>query len=340
MSVVTRILLLSCLIVTSPLAVAHKLAPSLFELQESASGIYDLHWKTPRTLPTPEPIEVYLPEHCVDQQSRQPKPDPVGIVFEWRADCGEQGLVGSTIRFSGLAVNQSAAVIKIDLLDGREYRQLLNGSRPQFLVPERVEWGAVVKDYTLLGVEHILGGIDHLFFVWALVLMLPKRKLLIAITAFTLGHSLTLALAALSFIRVPQEITEFFIALSIFVLAAEVARNRLLGMAGEPGLIERHAFWVCVAFGLLHGLGFAGALRDVGLPQEEVVTALLMFNVGVEIGQILFVCVVILTALGMTAVSRSAVPVMAPSRWVWMPIYLIGGFSTYWCIDRSLGLLI
>jgi len=217
----------------------------------------------------------------------------------------------------------------------------LNGDQNEFLVPERMAWGAVAKDYTALGVEHILGGIDHLFFVWALVLMLATRKLLIAITAFTLGHSLTLSLAALSLIRVPQELTEFFIALSIFVLAVEAARHRLNPEANSvaKGLVARHSFWVCALFGLLHGLGFAGALREIGLPQEEVLTALLMFNIGVEIGQILFIGVVLGIGATMRTVAKQQFPVICPDRWVWMPIYLIGSGSTYWSIDRSLGLI-
>ncbi|NDG94083.1 MAG: hypothetical protein EBY55_13220, partial [Gammaproteobacteria bacterium] len=171
----------------APLTFAHKLAPSLFEMTETSVGAFDVRWKTPRTLPTPEPIQVFLPAHCEDRGDRRPNLDATGILFEWQTECSDAGLVGQTIRFTGLGINQSAAVIKIDLLDGRSYRQLLNGEQNEFLVPERMSWSAVALDYTALGVEHILGGIDHLFFVWALVLMLATRKLLIAITAFTLG---------------------------------------------------------------------------------------------------------------------------------------------------------
>ncbi len=334
-----RTVALVILVLFSSTTLAHKLAPSLLMIQETAPNQFDLHWKTPRTLPTPERIELYLPNHCADLSERQPVPDPVGMVFEWRVDCGDQGLVDSLVRVSGLAGNQSAAVVKIDLLDGRAYRKLLNGSQPEFLVPKRVEKGAVIRDYTQLGTEHILSGIDHLFFVWALILMLTRRKLLIAITAFTLGHSVTLALAALELVRVPQELTEFFIALSIFVLAAEMAKSKMKQDTSDNpvSLIRKHVFWVCVAFGLLHGLGFAGALRDIGLPQEEVLVALLMFNVGVEIGQLLFLGVVIAIGSGMAAIARPRFPVIAPERWLWLPIYLIGSGSAYWCIERSLG---
>ena len=337
-----RFLAILLLVLFSDTVCADKLAPSLLAIQEITPNQFDLQWKTPRTLPTSERIELHLPNHCTDLSERRPVPDPVGIVFEWRVDCGDQGLVDSVVRVSGLPGNQSAAVVKIDLLDGRSYRQLLNGSQPEFLVPERVERGAVIRDYTHLGTKHILGGIDHLFFVWALILMLPRRKLLIAITAFTLGHSVTLALAALELVRVPQELTEFFIALSIFILAAEMAKNRLgQGALDKPiGLVQKHVFWGCVAFGLLHGLGFAGALRDIGLPQEEVLTALLMFNVGVEIGQLLFLSFVIAIGVGMAVIARSGFPIIAPERWRWLPIYLIGSGSAYWCIERSLGILI
>ncbi|MFT5014712.1 MAG: hypothetical protein ACI9HA_003382 [Dinoroseobacter sp.] len=351
-----RFLALFLLVLISNTVLAHKLAPSLLAIEESTPNQFELQWKTPRTLPTPERIELHLPNHCVDLSERQPVPDPVGIVFKWRVDCGDQGLVGSVVRVSGLAGNQSAAVVKIDLLDGRAYRQLLNGSEPEFLIPERVERGAVIRDYAQLGIEHILSGIDHLFFVWALILMLARRKLLIAITAFTLGHSVTLALAALEFVRVPQGLTEFFIALSIFVLAAEMAKHKLAqgglwhnkllqDKTGEPvGLIQKHVFWVCVAFGLLHGLGFAGALRDIGLPQEEVLVALLMFNVGVEIGQLLFLGFVIVIGMAisraMTVLAGAKFAVVSIERWRWLPIYLIGSGSAYWCIERSLGILI
>lgn len=322
-------------------ASAHKLAPSLFELTEKSPRVYEVLLKTPGTLPTPEPIAAFLPDHCTELSQRQPGLDSLGVTFTWLAECSGNGLPGSTIRFSGLEVNQSAAVVRIDLLDGRSYRHLLNGGRAEFLVPERQQRGAVVRDYTWLGIEHILGGIDHLFFVWALVLMLPTKKLLIALTAFTLGHSLTLSLAALSFIRVPQELTEFAIALSIFFLAAELARSRLMSgiETSAHGLVARHAFWVCLAFGLLHGLGFAGALRDIGFPQEELIAALVMFNIGVEIGQILFTGSALLIGAAMTQVSKVHLPVLAPARWVWLPIYLIGSGSTFWCIDRSIGLI-
>ncbi len=329
------VLALLTLLVTN-FAFAHKMAPSLLQLNEQSPGQFSVHWKTPLVQSSRVPVTAELPGNCQDSSDRRPQPDPVGAVLEWTIDCGPSGLVGQTIAVRGLRENQSAAVLKLSLLDGRKYQHVINASAPDYLVPERVRPGDVMKDYLVLGIEHILAGIDHLFFVWALVLLLAKRKLLIAITAFTLGHSVTLALAALEVISVPQTLTELFIAFSIFLLAVECVSK-----TPERSLVRRHAFWVCVLFGLLHGLGFAGALREIGLPQEEVVLALLMFNVGVEVGQILFVLVVLAVAWLLHAVAEKQLPMAwQPSHLRWVPVYIIGSAATFWCLERSIGLLI
>lgn len=320
----------------SPLVSAHKMAPSLLALQEIQPGQFSVHWKTPLVQSSPVKIDLGLPSHCRDSSARQPKPDPVGAVFEWTVDCGELGLVEQSISMRGLRENQSAAVLKLSLLDGREYRHVITASEPSYEVPARANRSDVMLDYLGLGVEHILEGIDHLFFVWALILLLARNKLVIAITAFTLGHSVTLALAALELISVPQTITELFIAFSIFVLAVECASDK-----GEESLIRRRAFWVCAAFGLLHGLGFAGALREIGLPQEEVLVALLTFNVGVEIGQLLFVAAVLITAWILNYLWKlSKLPEsLQPQALSWIPVYIIGTGAAFWCLERSIGLL-
>lgn len=330
-----QLLALLCIIFSGTSA-AHKMAPSLLLIDEVSEGHFTIHWKTPLVQSSPVKIDFKLPLHCSPTSDRQPKPDPVGAVFEWTENCGTQGLVGHPIELLGLRDNQSAAVLKLSLLDGRKYQHVFNASQPSYIVPERVKRFDVMIDYLVLGGEHILAGIDHLFFVWALILLLARRKLLIAITAFTLGHSITLALAALEVITVPQTLTELFIAFSIFVLAAEIAANK-----GEQSLIRKHAFWVCVAFGLLHGLGFAGALKEIGLPQEEVIVALLMFNIGVELGQILFVLAVLLIATLLTRLAAGRLPdFWQPQRLSWIPVYIIGTGAAFWCIERSIGLII
>ena len=187
----------------------------------------------------------------------------------------------------------------------------------------------VARDYTLLGVDHILSGFDHLTFVLALLLIVSgARRLLITVTAFTLAHSITLAAATLGVLWVPGPPVEAVIALSILFLANELIKvNR-----GEASLTARNPWVVAFAFGLLHGFGFAGALGEIGLPQNEVPLALLMFNVGVEIGQLLFVAVVL---VGLLLVKR------LHDNWpVWLrqvPAYGIGGISAFWLIERVVG---
>lgn len=318
-------------IAVAPLAYAHKMAPSLLALEETTSGEFAVSWKTPRVLSTPTRIEARLPAHCAETETMTQVPDPVGALWRWQVNCGAEGLVGQSIHISGLAENKSAALVRIDLLDGRQFRVLLNGEQSEYLVPQRVRRGQVMWDYLLLGMDHILRGVDHLFFVWALILLLPLRKLLIAVTAFTLGHSVTLALAALQVVRVPQNLTEIFIALTILILASELASKR----DNDGGLIKRHAFLVCCAFGLLHGLGFASALIDIGLPQEEIVVALLMFNVGVEAGQIAFIGVVLVLGWLLARAVKDWLPKLR-----WVPTYIIGSAAAFWCIERSVGLIL
>lgn len=327
-----KAILASCLLIICSPLYAHKMAPSLLKMNELNSGVFDVYWKTPAVMSSPIKINVKLPSHCKPQAARKSIADPVGLVWQWQVNCDKQGLVGSSLTWQGLRENQSAVLMRIDLLDGRQYRQMINANVAEFTVPEKAGRLDIMRDYLVLGTQHILEGIDHLFFVWALILLLVRKKLLIAVTAFTIGHSITLASAALNLIRVPQTLTEIFIALSILLLAGELANKQ------RQGLIHRHAFWVCIAFGLLHGLGFASALSEIGLPQEELVAALLMFNVGVEVGQILFIGVVLAIAwllrqLGQRLINQQ----WQPTQLAWIPMYLIGSSAAFWTLERTLG---
>ena len=184
--------------------------------------------------------------------------------------------------------------------------------------------------YLRLGVEHILFGIDHLLFVLALVILVQGgRRLVATITAFTLAHSLTLAGATLGLVRIPQRPVEAVIALSIMFVATEVVHGR----EGRPGLTAERPWVVAFTFGLLHGFGFAGALREVGLPQQAIPVALLFFNVGVELGQLLFIAFVLaVAALVRRIAQRVALPRPA---WAWrVPANAIGTVAAYWTIGR------
>ena len=188
----------------------------------------------------------------------------------------------------------------------------------------------VVQTYTVLGIEHILTGFDHLLFVLALLILVKgTRRLIATITAFTLAHSLTLFAATLGWINVPGPPVEAVIALSIVFVAGEIVHAR----QGRPGLTQRYPWLVAFTFGLLHGLGFAGALAEVGLPPLSIPMALLFFNVGVEIGQLIFIAVV----LGAIAVVRRIarrLKIDAPSWWWRLPPYTIGGIASFWVVQR------
>jgi hydrogenase/urease accessory protein HupE len=187
----------------------------------------------------------------------------------------------------------------------------------------------VVASYTVLGVEHILLGVDHLLFVAALMMLVRGlRPLLLTITAFTIAHSVTLALATLGLIRVPGPPVEAVIALSIVFVAVEILRRD----KGRPSLASERPWMVAFSFGLLHGLGFAGALAEVGLPEASIPLALVFFNVGVEIGQLVFVGVLL---VGAALLRRLAGPI--PPRWATLvPAYAIGGLASFWLIERIL----
>ena len=187
----------------------------------------------------------------------------------------------------------------------------------------------MVREYTWLGMEHIWGGIDHLLFVFGLLLLVGGGKRLVwTITAFTLGHSVTLSLVTLGYFDYPVALVEFAIALSIFVLALELARRE------GAGMFRRYPWWLAGGFGLLHGMGFAGALAEVGLPQTELPLALLFFNIGIELGQLAF----IFALLGLWLLVRRFVARWEPQL-LPVPVYVLGSLSAMWCIERGLEVL-
>jgi len=220
-------------------------------------------------------------------------------------------------------------LVRIEFANGASSTALLKPSQPWLIVKGPRSAGQVVWDFTVLGVEHILSGFDHLLFVLALLLIVSgTRRLLMTITAFTIAHSITLAAATLGWLWLPGPPVEATIALSILFLASEMLKvNR-----GQPSLTANYPWLVAFAFGLLHGLGFAGALADVGLPQHEIPLALLMFNIGVELGQILFV-VVILVFVFVLQRLRNGWPLW--SRQV--PAYGIGTMAAFWFVERVSG---
>jgi len=245
------------------------------------------------------------------------------------------GLAGATIHIAGLSATATDVLMRLERLDGTTQVTRLTPSTPSFVVESAPRALEVAATYLTLGLEHILLGIDHLLFVLALLILVKGTGRLIAtVTAFTVAHSLTLAGATLGFVHVPGPPVEAAIALSIVFVAAEIIRSS----EGKSGLTERFPWVVAFTFGLLHGLGFAGALSEVGLPQSAIPVALLFFNVGVEIGQLLFIAAVFgATALAVCAVRRFGLAALNPRLSTGLgllPSYAIGSVATFWVIQR------
>ena len=250
-------------------------------------------------------------------------------VQRWRIRV-PQGLDGKAIVFSQLSETRIDVLARLVRLDGTVQLERILPVSPTFVgkpSPGRLE---VVSTYTILGIEHILSGFDHLLFVLALVLLVQgTRRLLVTVTAFTAAHSLTLAGATLGWVQVPGPPVEASIALSIVFVASEIVHTR----QGRYSVTQRYPWVVAFTFGLLHGFGFAGALAEVGLPQSSIPIALLFFNVGVEIGQLLFVGAVLgVIAVGRRVQQRLRLPQPA---WFWrIAPYAIGALASFWLVER------
>ena len=330
--VVVRIgfLALLALVADRP-AKAHEVRPSYLELSALGEGAWDLLWKVPAKGNLRFGLHVRLPASCevTDPLAHASR----GAHIErWRALC-PGGLVGETISIDGLPATRTDVLVRVRHDDGSTQTVRLTPGDPAFAVERAPGALAVARTYLMLGTEHILLGADHLLFVLALLLLAGGAGRLVgAVTAFTVAHSLTLVAAVLGWLHVPAAPVESSIALSIVFVAAEVLH------AGE-GLARRRPWTVAFAIGLLHGLGFAGALAEVGLPDQAIPLALACFNLGVELGQLLFIAAA-LTLLSLA--SLLARPSKGEGAYPLAPqltrpaAYTIGTLGAFWLIDRTL----
>lgn len=304
---------------------AHEVRPGYLELRETSPGVFQVLFKTPMLGGMRFNLQPVLPAGCRSLVPVATYESQSAVLERWTVAC-DTSLAGQRISVPGLSATLIEVLVRIETRDGHTIVQRLKPTAPSFVVPiEPTAW-QVARTYLVLGVEHILGGMDHLLFVLALILIVPTRWLLLkTITAFTVAHSTTLALATLGAVHVPSLPVEATIALSVVFMAAELAHLK----QGRPGLASRAPWLLAFTFGLLHGLGFAGALAEIGLPQRQIPVALLQFNVGVELGQLLFVAAV----LALSAMARRlAVPWPA---WSWrVPAYGIGATAAFWTVQR------
>jgi hypothetical protein len=329
-------MLLSAALVGAAPALAHRLSPAFFGLTETAPSVYAVQWKVSISGGLAAVLEPQVPEGCaIANAVRTYTLDDVRLQHA-TLDC-PNGLAGRTFTMNGLAQTQTDVLLRVDYLDGSSSNQRLTPDTPTVVIPERPSALEVVRTYTVLGIEHILLGIDHLLFVLALLLLVNGLGRLVAtVTAFTVAHSITLGAATLGFVHVPSAPVEAVIALSILFLASELARRRAGGNAtadDAANLTARFPWIVAFSFGLLHGFGFAGALSEVGVPEQGVPLALLFFNVGVELGQLLFIAAV----FGFAWLVRLAA-IRVPPLWPRTVAYGIGSVAAFWVVERTLAI--
>jgi len=325
-----RLVLAALVLALATPACAHPLAPALLDLHERGDGRIDVGWKTPLLRPrgsTPEPA---LPARCRTVEPERVSQDGVGVWTRWAVDCGAGGLVGEQVGITGADSAGVGALVRVTLKDGRVVEGVVSPARPLLSVPARPRVLDVVGDYGRLGIEHLLAGPDHLLLVFGLVLLAAgTQRLLLTIAAFTVGHSVTLALATLGVVDWPPRPLAAAIAATVLLLAVELARR-----PAAPTFLRRRPWTIAAAFGLLHGLAFAGVLHEAGLPAEEVPLALLSFNAGIEVGQLAFVAAMV----GAAALVR-ALPAPVPAWARWAPVYVMGSVAASWWIERTMATL-
>ena len=323
---IQRTVIALVLFFSATVSFADEIRPGYLEIKESSQNIFSVLWKVPAKGDRKLSLRAQLPKNC--KEITQPNSQLVNSAYiqRWIVTC-EGGLLEKTLSISGLKSTNTDVLLRLEFIDGSSQSVLLTPTKESFRIPATASSLQIISTYTWLGITHILMGVDHLLFVFALLLIVNgKRRLLWTITAFTLAHSLTLAGATLGFINVPQQPVEAVIALSILFLAVEIVH----GKQGRKGAAARWPWMVAFVFGLLHGFGFAGALAEVGLPQQAIPLALVFFNVGVELGQLLFVAAVL-------SVGYLLHKLKLPKLLDWsetVAIYSIGGLSSFWLFER------
>ena len=313
-------------------APGHPLAPALLELKTLGDGLAEVAWKTSRLRPRGADIRPVLPAGCPALADPTVDEDQQSVTLRWTIQCpGGQGLVGREVAVLGLEATRIDVLVRVALADGRIVSTVLRAGDSEFLIPARPEKGQVLEAYIGLGFEHILSGPDHLLFVLGLILIvLGLRPLVKTVTAFTVGHSITLSIVALGLVRVPSALIEILIAGSVLLLAVELTTRT----PERPSLLRRKPWLMALFFGLLHGMGFAGALAEIGLPDDEIPLALFAFNVGIELGQLAFVAVI----LAAGALLRG--PLSHTPDWLRpAPAYAIGSLAVYWILERTAAIL-
>jgi hydrogenase/urease accessory protein HupE len=310
----------------SPQLNAHEIRPALLEVNEREPGFFDVKWKVPALGDRTLPIRPVFPDcmQPVGPPSAHAAPGAILQYFSFKTD--GVPIAGETITIDGLSTLQIDVLLRIQLADGTSHSLILRPSSPSCVIPEQPSSVELAWSYFLIGIKHILEGVDHLLFILGLMLIVRSTSMLLkTVTAFTVAHSITLAIATLGYASTPLPPLNALIALSILFLGPEIVRV----WRGQTSFTIRHPWVVAFVFGLLHGFGFASGLRTIGLPTHEIVLSLLMFNVGVEAGQLFFVALIIVSLR-----SFRVLEIHWP-RWAELtPGYAVGSLGAYWTIQR------
>jgi hydrogenase/urease accessory protein HupE len=306
-------------------ASGHEIRPAFLEIRETAPHQYNLLWRTPVMAGMRLPVVLSIPEA---RNLRSPTVEEFSdsLVERRWIDAGPQGLTGKRIEFVGLQITITDVLVRVKLLDGREWTAFARPSQPWVEIGAPQTWFDVAGTYVVEGIRHILFGADHMLFVLGLLLIVKDRWMLLkTVSAFTVAHSITLAIATLGYAEVPILPLNAAIALSILFLGPEI----VCSWRGETSFTINHPWVVAFAFGLLHGFGFASTLTSAGLPRHELPLALVNFNVGVELGQLGFIGIIL-------GLERSFDILEVP--WpVWvqeLPAYTVGSLGAFWTIQR------
>jgi hypothetical protein len=308
-----------------PSVMAHETRPAYLEIKETSPNHYDILWRTPVNAGMRLPIVLQLPADAKNITAPTVQ-ELTGSLVERRSIEVPGGLAGKRIDFVGLQGTITDVLVRVELLDGRETTSIVHPSQSWFEMSASQSRWSVAGTFIVQGIRHISLGADHLLFLLGLLLIVKNRWMLLkTVTAFTVAHSITLAIATLGYANAPVIPLNAAIALSILFLGPEIVRS----WRGQSSYTIRHPWVVAFAFGLLHGFGFAGALTSAGLPRTELPLALLTFNIGVEIGQVGFILLVLLLER-----SFRILEVRWP-RWVQaVPGYTVGSLGAFWTIQR------
>ena len=303
-------------------AAAHEVRPAYLEITETTQGEYDVIWKQPILDGRRLKLDPRFPEGC-EPAGERVSATSATLITRWTLACN---LNQGALAVDGLDRTLTDVFLRIDRLEGDDISALLRPGNSEISLS--APSGAPTASYFRIGVEHIIFGYDHLLFVLGLVLLVRPRQLLTTVTAFTVAHSITLGASALGGISLPGAPVEITIAMSIALLGAEAIHR----MRGVDTLSQRMPWLIAFGFGLIHGFGFAGALSEIGLPKGAEVMALLLFNLGVEAGQVAFVAALLATAwLGLKLYRAADTPVRT------LAAYGIGITGSYWAIERIIG---